>query len=168
MSQKDDGVTKKFDFKKEHMLKAIELSRQNLSTLQGGPFGAVITRQGKVVAEGQNLVLQTQDPTAHAEVVAIRRASSTLYSFDLSDCEMYTSCEPCPMCLAAIYWARIPVIYYGNTRKDAAEISFDDDFIYTEIPLSPEKRKIKAYQCCEVEAKSVFQDWKNHPAKQQY
>ena len=168
MSESNHDSTKKFDFKKEHMLKAIELSRQNLSTLQGGPFGAVITRNGKVIAEGQNQVLKTHDPTAHAEVVAIRRASESLQSFNLSDCEIYTSCEPCPMCLSAIYWARIPVIYYGNTRQDAADISFDDDLIYQEIPLAPEKRKIKSYQCCEVEARAVFQEWQKNPSKQLY
>lgn len=167
MSDKD-LAPKKISPQSEHMLRAIGLSRQNLSTLNGGPFGAVIVQNGKIIAEGKNEVLATNDPTAHAEVVAIRNASKILQKFELSDCEIYTSCEPCPMCLSAIYWARLQRIFYGNSRQDAAEISFDDEMIYNEIPLKPEFRKIKSYRCCEIDAKQVFQDWAKIPAKKLY
>lgn len=155
-------------YQSEHMLRAIELSRQNLSTLHGGPFGAVIVKDGKIIAEGQNQVLLTHDPTAHAEVEAIRKASQRLHSFDLSGCQIYTSCEPCPMCLAAIYWSRLSVIFYGNSRKDAAAISFDDDLIYNEIALKPEHRQIPGHQCCADEAQKVFQEWHKMPNKMHY
>jgi guanine deaminase len=167
MSDKDQA-SKKNSPQIELMLRAIELSRQNLSTLNGGPFGAVIVQNGKIIAEGKNEVLASNDPTAHAEVVAIRNASKILQKFDLSDCEIYTSCEPCPMCLSAIYWARLQRIFYANSRQDAAEISFDDEMIYNEIPLNPDLRKIKSYRCCEMDAKKVFQDWVKIPAKKLY
>ena len=114
----------------EHMREAIKLATEGMHRGRGGPFGCVVVRRGKIVARGNNRVTSTNDPTAHAEVTAIREACKALNTFQLDDCELYTSCEPCPMCLAAIYWARIPTIYYGNTRGDAAAIGFDDDFIY--------------------------------------
>ena len=116
--------------KKEFMNRAIELSRMNMETMDGGPFGAVVVKNGKIIGEGSNQVLKTKDPTAHAEIVAIREACRNLDSFLLEGCEIYSSCEPCPMCLGAIYWARIPVVYFGNTREDAHEYGFDDSHIY--------------------------------------
>ena len=141
------------------MREAIRLSEETLKTGKGGPFGCVIVRKGAVVARGNNQVTSTNDPTAHAEVVAIRNACRELNTFQLSDCELYTSCEPCPMCLSAIYWARIPTVYYGNTRQDAAAIGFDDDFIYQQIPLAPEKRAVKMSPCLREEALKAFQGW---------
>lgn len=126
---------------------------------QGGPFGAVIVKDGKIIAEGWNQVTSTNDPTAHAEVVAIRRASQAVENFDLTGAELYTSCEPCPMCLSAVYWARISRIYFANTRKDAARHQFDDDFIYTEIPKAIEERKIPTRQLLHDEAYEVFKEW---------
>src|SRR3954468_13693922 len=124
------------------MKEAIRISIEKMRGNHGGPFGAVVVRNGKVVGRGWNQVTSTNDPTAHAEICAIRDACKKLKTFQLDDCELYTSCEPCPMCLAAIYWARLKKIYFANTRQDAAEIGFDDDFIYQEIPLALEKRKI--------------------------
>lgn len=141
------------------MLEAIKISRSKMQNGHGGPFGAVIVRKGKIVSRGWNQVTSKNDPTAHAEVVAIRRASKMLNNFDLSDCEIYTSCEPCPMCLAAIYWARIHKIYYANTRADAAKIKFDDDFIYKEIPKKNSKRKVKMIQVGREKAIEVFKEW---------
>src|SRR5580704_12233735 len=117
------------------MARAIELSLDNVLSGRGGPFGAVVVRGGSIVAEGVNRVTATNDPTAHAEVTAIREACSKLGVFELTDCEIYTSCEPCPMCLGAIYWARLGRVYYANDRNDAAKIGFLDDFLYHEIPL---------------------------------
>ena len=125
---------------KELMRRAIELSKQSVRN-GGGPFGAVIARNGEIVAEGSNCVTIDCDPTAHAEVSTIRKACKALGTFDLSGCEIFTSCEPCPMCFGAIYWAHLDKIYMGNDRKDAAKIGFDDDFIYQEIALSAEQRK---------------------------
>ena len=125
---------------KELMRRAIELSKMSVQN-GGGPFGAVIACNGKIVAEGSNCVTLDCDPTAHAEVSTIRKACKALKTFDLSGCEIYTSCEPCPMCFGAIYWAHLDKIYMGNDRKDAAKIGFDDDFIYQEIALSPEQRE---------------------------
>lgn len=126
---------------------------------RGGPFGCVIVRRGEVVARGSNRVTSTNDPTAHAEVTAIREACTKLKTFQLEDCELYTSCEPCPMCLAAIYWARIPQVFYGNTRGDAAAIGFDDDFIYQQIPLPPEQRAIAMKPLLRDEAQGTFREW---------
>lgn len=145
--------------KKEFMLRAIELSRKNMQAGAGGPFGAVVVKDGKIIGEGWNQVTSINDPTAHAEVTAIRNACKATNNFDLSGAEIYTSCEPCPMCLSAIYWARIEHIYYGNTRQDAANIQFDDDFIYAEIPKDPKERKIKMDQCAHAEALAVFKEW---------
>ena len=119
------------------MREAIRLAEEGVRSNRGGPFGCVVVRQGQIVARGTNRVTSTNDPTAHAEVTAIREACRELGTFKLADCELFTSCEPCPMCLAAIYWAHIPQVYYANTRTDAAAIGFDDDFIYRQIPLPP-------------------------------
>lgn len=150
------------------MQKAIDLSLQNMTTGAGGPFGAVVVRDGKIVGEGSNQVLVSNDPTAHAEVTAIRNASKNLGTFDLSGCEIYTSCEPCPMCLSAIYWARIQKIYFGNTKDDAAAVEFDDDFIYQQIALPPEQRSIPRVPLMRSEAQKVFEIWKNKADKIQY
>lgn len=150
------------------MLKAIELSRQNMQKGAGGPFGAVIVKDGKIIGEGWNKVTSTNDPTAHAEVSAIRNACENIQNFSLEGAEIYTSCEPCPMCLAAIYWARIEKIYYGNTRKDAANIDFDDDFLYQELPKKIEERKISMTQCAHTEALEVFAEWQGKLDKVPY
>ncbi len=150
------------------MKRAIELSRIHMHNGEGGPFGAVIVKDGQIIGEGWNQVTSTNDPTAHAEVVAIRNACRELKTFDLSGAELYTSCEPCPMCLAATYWARISRIYFGNTREDAARIEFDDDFIYTEIPKKREERKIPMQQMMREEALEVFKEWESKTDKVQY
>jgi tRNA(Arg) A34 adenosine deaminase TadA len=125
----------------------------------GGPFGCVIVRRGEIVARGHNGVTSTHDPTAHAEIAAIRAACARLGTFHLEDCELYTSCEPCPMCLAAIYWAHIPRIHYGNTRADAAAIGFDDDFIYQQLTLPPRERTVAMFPLLRAEARTTFQAW---------
>lgn len=153
---------------KDFMKKAIQLSQENMRKGAGGPFGAVIVKDGKIIGEGWNQVTSTNDPTAHAEVVAIRSASQSSQNFDLSGAEIYTSCEPCPMCLAAIYWARIDKIYYANTRKDAADIDFDDDFLYQEIPKAIKDRKIPMLQFCHDEAMEVFKEWQSKQDKVEY
>ncbi|MEO5803395.1 MAG: nucleoside deaminase [Verrucomicrobiota bacterium] len=150
------------------MEKAIRVSQQMMRAGKGGPFGAVIVCKGKVVATGHNQVTSTNDPTAHAEIVAIRAACKKLKTFQLADCELYTSCEPCPMCLSAIYWARIKRIYFGNTRQDAAKIGFDDDFIYQEIPLPLKDRKISMKQLMRKKAMAAFNEWKNKADKMVY
>ncbi len=141
------------------MREAIALAEKGVRSGQGGPFGCVIVRQGRVVGRAGNRVTSTNDPTAHAEVVAIREACAALQTFQLADCELYTSCEPCPMCLGAIYWARIPRVFYGNTRGDAAAIGFDDAFIYDEIPLPPEQRRIEMRPLLREEALGAFREW---------
>lgn len=143
----------------QHMKRAIELSRINMQSGQGGPFGAVIVKNGKIVGEGWNKVTSTNDPTAHAEVEAIRDACKNLGTFELKDCEIYTSCEPCPMCLGAIYWARLEKIYYGNTRDDAAAIQFDDEFLYREIVKPMDQRTIPIKPLLRDEALTVFKEW---------
>lgn len=153
---------------KEFMLRAIELSRTNMQQGAGGPFGAVIVKDGKIIGEGWNKVTSLNDPTAHAEVSAIRDACSKVKNFDLDGAEIYTSCEPCPMCLSAIYWARISKIYYGNTRQDAADIHFDDDFIYQEIPKAMQDRSIPLEQCAHSEALAVFKEWEEKSDKIHY
>ncbi|MBC7370217.1 MAG: nucleoside deaminase [Bdellovibrionaceae bacterium] len=150
------------------MKRAIQLSAENMRAGAGGPFGAVIVKNGQIVGEGFNQVTSTNDPTAHAEVVAIRNACRGLNSFDLSGAEIYASCEPCPMCLAAIYWARIDKIYFANTRQDAAAIDFDDDFLYQEIPKPISQRKIPTVQCMHDEAIPVFKEWKSKVDKVSY
>jgi tRNA(Arg) A34 adenosine deaminase TadA len=141
------------------MRRAIELSREMMEQGQGGPFGAVIVKDGKIIAEGSNKVTSTCDPTAHAEIVAIRSACGALHDFNLKGCEIYTSCEPCPMCLAAIYWARLDRIYYANARVDAAKIGFDDDFLYKEIPLPIESRSLPMMRLLPEEAILAFDAW---------
>ena len=142
------------------MGKAIRVSQQMMRAGKGGPFGAVIVRNGTVIAKGHNQVTSTNDPTAHAEIVAIREACKKLGTFQLDDCELYTSCEPCPMCLSAIYWARLKKVYFANTRQDAAAIGFDDEFIYREIPLALNKRKLAMKQLMRKEASVAFDEWK--------
>ena len=144
------------DFMKQAALASIK----NIEN-QGGPFGAAIVKNGEVIAIGVNRVVPNSDPTAHAEIQAIRAAASKLNTFDLSDCEIYTSCEPCPMCLGAIYWAKIKTVYYANTRYDAANIGFDDNFIYEEIPKPIEQRSVKFIPVVCNEAKLAFEKWKN-------
>ncbi len=143
----------------DFMKRAIALSQEGMERGDGGPFGAVVVRDGEVIAEGNNRVLVSNDPTAHAEVVAIRRATEALGRFDLSDCEIYTSCEPCPMCLGAIYWARPKAVYYANTRHDAAAIAFDDSFIYDELEKPIEERTIPFHATPSDEARAVFDAW---------
>jgi len=149
------------------MREAIRLSLENQEK-GGGPFGAVIVKDGRIIAGSSNSVTIDNDPTAHAEVNVIRKASKLLNTFNLSGCEIYTSCEPCPMCLGAIYWAHLDTIYYGNTRKDAKEIGFDDEFIYSEIGLHPEKRSIKSVPILHEEAILSFELWKNKMDKIEY
>ena len=132
------------------------------------PVGAVLVQDDEIIGEGWNQVTSTNDPSAHAEVTAIRAACKNISHYDLSGAEIYTSCEPCPMCLSAIYWARISKIYYGNTRKDAANIQFDDDFLYQEIPKAIEDRKIPMQQCAHAEALKVFQAWEKKADKVPY
>lgn len=153
--------------KDELMRKAIELSIKNVAE-GGGPFGAVIAKDGEIIATGVNRVTAEHDPTAHAEVSAIRAASEKLGTFDLSGCEIYTSCEPCPMCLGAIYWARLDRMYYGNDKHDAAAIGFDDDFIYKELELKPENRRLKSQRLLPQEAIKAFEDWQAKPDKVEY
>jgi len=140
------------------MARAIELSIESVRS-GGGPFGAVIVREGKIVAEAFNQVTAKNDPTAHAEVIAIRQACAKLGVFDLKDYELYTSCEPCPMCLGAIYWARLSRIYFANTAKDAAKIGFDDSFIYRELKLPHARRRIQTTQMMREEALAGFRAW---------
>lgn len=138
--------------------KSIELSEISIEK-GGGPFGAVIIKNGEIIAEAHNTVTITNDPTAHAEINAIRQACQKLNTFDLSDCEIYSSCEPCPMCLSAIYWAKISVVYYMNTKKDAAAIGFSDDFIYNELNLPIEKRKLKMIKIDNNNSSFAFEKW---------
>jgi tRNA(Arg) A34 adenosine deaminase TadA len=154
--------------KEEFMQRAVELSLKGSSEGKGGPFGAVIVKNGKIVGEAYNQVTSTNDPTAHAEVMAIRDACKNLDTFDLTDCEVYTSCEPCPMCLGAIYWSRAKKIYYANTREDAKKTGFDDSFIYDEIPLPLSERKIGMVQINQEEAFKVFELWEQSEGKIKY
>jgi len=150
------------------MARAIQLSVDNVLSGQGGPFGAVIVKNGRVVAEGANRVTATNDPTAHAEVIAIRQACSRLGTFELKECELYTSCEPCPMCLGAIYWARLDRIYYGSLAADAAHAGFDDSFIYREIEQPFSARKIPMVQMMREQALAGFRAWMEKPNKIRY
>lgn len=152
----------------DYMKRAIELSKNNMEKGCGGPFGAIIVKDGKVIGEGWNKVTSSNDPTAHAEVEAIRDACKKLKNFDLSGAEIYTSCEPCPMCLSAIYWARLSKIYFANTKKDAAAIDFDDDFLYQEIPKELSSRKIPTVQLLREEALKVFKAWEQKSDKITY
>lgn len=150
------------------MRMAISLSEQNVKKALGGPFGAVIVKDGKVIAKSGNRVSLKNDPTAHAEISAIRIACKKLNTFDLSRCIIYTSCEPCPMCLSAIYWAHLDKIYYGNSKEDAAGIGFDDQFIYREIAKSHTKRAIQAEQLLQKEASGAFILWNESEIKTEY
>lgn len=154
--------------KENFMREAIRLSIENMRSGKGGPFGAVIVKDGQIIARGFNQVTSSNDPTAHAEVVAIREACKTLGSFQLDDCEIYTSCEPCPMCLGAIYWARPKKMYYANTKVDAANIGFDDQFIYEEIDLPLHNRKLDCEQLLNHEALLAFQEWQDKQDKIEY
>lgn len=153
--------------KEELMRRAIELSENSVRN-GGGPFGAVIAKDGEIIAEGSNKVTINNDPTAHAEVCAIRNACKILNTFELANCVIYTSCEPCPMCLGAIYWARLSKIFYANDRKDAAEISFDDDFIYEEIAIEPQYRKKPSEILLRNEAINAFRMWTLKDDKTKY
>ena len=150
------------------MQEAIALSKKAITDNEGGPFGCVIVKGDVIVGRGNNKVTSTNDPTAHAEVVAIRDACKTLGSFQLEGCEVYTSCEPCPMCLGAIYWARPTVIYFANNRQDAANTGFDDSMIYEEITASIDDRKIPLKSLGRQEALKVFAEWNNKPDKTKY
>jgi tRNA(Arg) A34 adenosine deaminase TadA len=150
------------------MREAIKLAEAGMRGGRGGPFGCVVVRKGEVVGRGHNRVTSTNDPTAHAEVVAIRDACANLETFQLTDCELYTSCEPCPMCLSAIYWARIPQVFYANTRADAAAIGFDDDFIYQQVPLPPDQRTIPMKPLLRDEAQGAFREWASKRDKVRY
>lgn len=154
--------------KNEFMQEAIRLSIENVTSGKGGPFGAVIVKDGKIIASGANGVTSTNDPTAHAEVVAIRNACKELGTFQLDGCEIYTSCEPCPMCLGAIYWARPDKMYFANTKKDAANIQFDDQFIYEELEIPYQNRKLATEQMMREEALEAFQLWSKSIAKIEY
>jgi len=149
------------------MQRAIDLSKDSVRN-GGGPFGAVIARNGEIIAEGSNCVTIDCDPTAHAEVSTIRKAAKKLGTFDLSGCEIFTSCEPCPMCLGAIYWAHLDKIYYANDRKDAAKIGFDDDFIYEELPLKPSERQKPSEILMREEAIEAFRMWQEKEDKTEY
>ncbi|HIY35255.1 MAG TPA: nucleoside deaminase [Candidatus Paraprevotella stercorigallinarum] len=153
--------------KKDFMRKAIALSIENVKN-GGGPFGAVIVKDNEIIATGVNRVTANHDPTAHAEVSAIRAACEKLNTFDLSGCEIYTSCEPCPMCLGAIYWAHLDKIYYGNNKHDAADIGFDDSFIYDELALTPENRQKASETMLRNEAIEAFKLWENTADKTEY
>tara|TARA_B100000287_G_scaffold417682_1_gene453720 strand:+ start:1104 stop:1568 length:465 start_codon:yes stop_codon:yes gene_type:complete len=153
--------------KNKFMSRAIELSIESVNN-GTGPFGAVIVKNEKIIAEGSNKVTSTNDPTAHGEIVAIREACKQLNNFSLSGCELYSSCEPCPLCLSAIYWARINKIYYANTREDARKIDFDDSFIYSEIKKNIDERKITMTQMMRDEALKVFELWDKKTDKVKY
>lgn len=152
----------------DFMRRAIDLSAEMMRALKGGPFGAVIVKDGKIIAEGYNQVTSLNDPTAHAEVVAIREACRQLQTFSLAGCEIYASCEPCPMCLSAIYWARLDRLYYANTRLDAAKIGFDDDHIYGEVARPMDQRSIPTMRLLAEDALAVFEEWEAMPDKVLY
>jgi guanine deaminase len=150
------------------MKAAIMLAETGMGKGEGGPFGCVIVKHGKIIGQGYNKVISTNDPTAHAEIVAIREACKNLNSFQLEECEVYTSCEPCPMCLGAIYWARPKAIYFGNTKEDAARIGFDDSMIYDEICADLNARKIPAFNIFRNEANATFINWREKDVKKHY
>lgn len=147
------------ELKKEFMGKAISLAMANVVNLKGGPFGAVIVKDGKIVGNGSNQVTVINDPTAHAEIMAIRDATKNLNTFDLTGCEIYSSCEPCPMCLGAIYWARLDKLFYASTKDDAAAANFDDSYIYKEFALKKDERNLHPIQMMRDEAVKVFEEW---------
>lgn len=151
----------------ELMRRAIDLSVENVKN-GGGPFGAVIAKDGEILAEGVNRVTANHDPTAHAEVQAIRQAAAKLETFDLQGCDIYSSCEPCPMCLGAIYWAHLDHLYFAGTKYDAADAGFDDAFIYEELPLPIQERKLKTANIMNAEALAAFEAWKGKADKIEY
>lgn len=153
---------------KKYMRAAIGLAKEGMLAGNGGPFGCVIVKDGEIIGRGCNSVLTTKDPTAHAEVVAIRDACKTLNHFQLEGCEVYTSCEPCPMCLGAIFWARPAKVYYACTKEDAAEAGFDDDFIYREIEVSPADRQIPMVSMMREESRQAFELWNEKGDKTLY
>ena len=155
------------DKKEKFMMRAIEISKRSIDE-GGGPFGCVIVKNDIIIAEGNNQVTKNNDPTAHAEIVSIRKACNKLKTFDLNNVELFTSCEPCPMCLSAIYWAHINKIYYGNSRKDAALIDFDDEHIYNELKLDNNQRKIQMTQINNKEALEAFKLWEINVNKTKY
>jgi tRNA(Arg) A34 adenosine deaminase TadA len=150
------------------MRQAIALATENVTSGRGGPFGAIVVRDGEVIASGVNQVTATNDPTAHAEVVAIRRACHALGTFQLHGCDVYTSCEPCPMCLAALYWSRCDAVYYGNSAGDAAAIGFDDSFLYEQVRLPIDERTLPMQRLLPEEAIASFVAWRNQPNKIEY
>jgi len=153
---------------KEFMRRAIELAQNGIDANDGGPFGAIVVKDGKIIGEGCNRVTSTNDPTAHAEVVAIRQACQNLNSFQLEDCTIYTSCEPCPMCLGAIYWARPKQMFFACNREDAARVGFDDRLIYEEIERPIEQRRIKSINFLREEGLKVFENWAKKSDKTEY
>ena len=155
-------------YNEQFMAEAIRLATESLKSGKGGHFGAVIVKDGKIIGMGVNLVTSNNDPTAHAEVVAIRKACKDLSSFQLDGCEIYASCEPCPMCLGAIYWARPDKLYFAGTKKNAADIGFDDSFIYDEINLPYDKRNITTLHIKHSDALMPFNEWKNKEDKIEY
>ncbi|MDX5337643.1 MAG: nucleoside deaminase [Cyclobacteriaceae bacterium] len=150
------------------MREAIRLAKEGVVSGNGGPFGCVIVKDGQIIGKGSNMVLKTNDPTAHAEVVAIRDACKNLNHFQLEGCEVYTSCEPCPMCLGAIFWARPARVYYACTKEDAANAGFDDEFIYQEIDINPSERKIPMNSLLREESLAAFKIWKEKGDKTLY
>ncbi len=154
--------------KKAFMKEAIALAMSNVEDSHGGPFGAVVVKDGEIIGAGANQVTASSDPTAHAEIVAIRQASAHLGTFDLSECEIYASCEPCPMCLGAIYWAKIDKLYYAATKDDAAKASFDDSYIYKEFALPKNERSLSSLQMMRDDAVKVFEAWNNSDNKIPY
>ncbi|MBP9664809.1 MAG: nucleoside deaminase [Pyrinomonadaceae bacterium] len=153
---------------KKFMRRAIELARDGIDSNEGGPFGCVVARDGEIIGEGNNRVTSANDPTAHAEIIAIREACKSLNSFQLDGCTIYTSCEPCPMCLGAIYWARPANVYYACTRDDAAKIGFDDRFIYEELERSNNEREMRLVNVMRDEAIEVFRSWEAKTDKIEY
>lgn len=158
----------KEDQKKRFMKEAIRLAQMNVASGNGGPFGAVVVRNHEIIASGFNRVTETNDPTAHAEVIAIRNACRQLGTFDLSGCEIYSSCEPCPMCLGAILWARIDKLYFAADRHDAKDAGFDDDHFYAEISVPADKRKLQSESLMKEDAVEVFRQWINSQNKIEY
>ncbi len=153
---------------KRFLERAIELSRQGMQKGNGGPFGCVIVKDGEIIGQGCNEVLVANDPTSHAEIVAIRKACKKLINFQLTGCDVYTSCEPCPMCMGAIYWARPNRVIYANTKSDAAAVNFDDQFIYDEIEKLPQDRHIQFIHVPHEQALDVFLEWKNNDGRKEY
>lgn len=153
---------------KKFMKRAIEIAREGMNNNLGGPFGAVIVKDGKIIAESNNEVTSTNDPTAHAEVAVIRKACKKLNAFQLNECILFTSCEPCPMCLGAIYWARLKAVFYGCTKEDAAQINFDDNFIYKELEKSIPEREIPFANILRDQSKKVFDEWSKKEDRTQY